>query len=170
LVANITSGTVTPRTVGVKEPVYDVYVANGGYTGRIGLPLGAELKQPNGHYRQAFEGGTIDYDPANPSSATLLLPVKSVIIAPQPVGGTLKMNQGDTATVSANAYASDGSTLTGRFFNWSTTNGRIVSISQASGNTATLNAVGGGAASITVTSEGMTSSVLNVFVTARVAL
>ncbi|HEV8145291.1 MAG TPA: hypothetical protein VGP79_02870, partial [Bryobacteraceae bacterium] len=36
---NITSGTLTGRLVAVREPVYDVYAANGGPTGPLGLPV-----------------------------------------------------------------------------------------------------------------------------------
>ena len=165
MVVNITGGTQSARIVGVKEPIYGLYASKGGYSGAMGLPLTDELKQSNGHIRQTFEAGTVDYDPANPSNITFLLPVKALILVPTPLSGTLRMNEGDTATLTATAYGTDGGALTGRTFTWSTTNGRIVSI-QANGNTATLKAVGGGTANITVSAEGITSSAVNVFVTA----
>ena len=165
LIANITGGNVSARTISVKEPIWDLYAAKGGYSGTMGLPLGDELRQSNGHMRQSFENGTIDYDPNAPGSVTFLLPVKSVIVAPAPVGGTLRLNEGDSASLTATAYASDGTTLTGRLFTWNTTNGRVASV-QSSGNSATVKAVGGGAASLTVSSEGVTSAILSVFVTA----
>ena len=123
------------------------------------------LNQPNGHVRQAFEGGTVDYDPKTPGSAVLLLPVKSVQLAPAAPGGTLRMNQGDTATLTATAYGPDGSLLAGRTFTWNTSNGRIVSVTPNAG-TATIKAVGGGAASIMASSEGATSASFSIFVTA----
>lgn len=165
MIANITSGSVSARTVGVKEPVWDVYVANGGYTGTMGLPIGAELKQPNGHYRQAFEGGTIDYDPNTPGSAVLLAPVKAVVLSPTPQGGTLQLTAGSTATLTATAFDAYGNPLTGRAFNWNTTNGRIASIT-ANGGTATVKALSGGAATITVTAEGVSSANYHIFVIA----
>ena len=165
MVVNITGGNISARTVGVKEPVFDLYASKGGYSGSMGLPIGDELKQSNGHMRQAFESGTIDYDPANPAGATFILPIKSLVVTPPPVGGTLRLNEGDTTTLTVTAYASDGSALTDRSFTWNTTNGRIVSI-QPNGSTATLKAVGGGTANITVTAEGLTSSVISIFVTA----
>ena len=165
LIANITSGNVSARTIGVKEPIYDLYVAKGGYGGSMGLPLTDELRQSNGHMRQTFESGTVDYDPNTPGSVSFLLPVKSIIVAPAPVGGTIRLNEGDSATLTATAYGVDGSTLTNRLFTWNTTNGRIVSV-QANGNSATIKAIGGGAASVTVSAEGVTSSIVSVFVSA----
>ena len=165
MVVNITGGNVSARVVGVKEPIYDLYVAKGGYSGSMGLPLGDELKQSNGHNRQSFEAGIVDYEPNVPGSTTFLLPIKSLILSPAPIGGTLRLNEGATAVLSVTAYSTDGSTLTGRSFTWNTTNGRIVSI-QPSGNTATIKGVGGGAANITVSAEGVTSGIINVFVTA----
>ena len=165
LIANITGGNVSARAIGIKEPIYDLYLARGGFTGSIGLPLTDELLQSNGHMRQTFESGTVDYDPKNPAGVTFLLPVKSIIVAPAPIGGTLRLNEGASTTLTATAYGLDGSTLDGRLFTWNTTNGRIVSV-QSNGGTATIKGVGGGAASITVSAEGITSSILSVFVTA----
>ena len=164
-IANITSGNIPARTVGVQEPVWDLYAARGGYTGSMGLPVSDPLNQPNGHVRQSFEGGTVDYDPKTPGSAVLLLPVKAIQLVPAPPGGTLRMNEGDSATLTANAYGPDGSLLTGRTFTWSTTNGRIVSITP-NGATATIKAVAGGSASITAASEGATSASFSIFVSA----
>ena len=165
MIVNITSGTVAARTVGVKEPIFDVYAAKGGYTGSAGLPLTDELRQPNGHMRQTFENGTVDYDPNTPNSATFILPIKNITVSPAPIGGTFHLSQGDTAILTANAFGGDGNALAGRVFNWNTTNGRVVSI-QATNDTAIIKAVGGGAASITVTAEGITSGMVSVLVTA----
>lgn len=163
-IVNITAGPLIGRISAVKEPVYDVYLANGGPTGTLGLPVGEELQQPNGHKRQSFEGGTIDYDPSQPGQPpVLLLPVSVVSLVPSTT--SYRLNLGDTVTLKASPFAANGSALTGRTILWSSSNSQIVAV-KANGDSATLQAIGGGAAVVTASTEGITSSPVNIFVIA----
>jgi uncharacterized protein (TIGR03437 family) len=164
-VFNITGGSLTPRIIPVKPEVWRVYAANNTYLGFLGVPLTAELRQPNGRVRQTFEGGSIEYDPTVTGSGTVRLPVASVVLAPQQ--GTVRLNAGDQITVSATAFGPDGSTLANRDFSWSTTNGRVAAIiGAATGPSITVRAAAGGPAQITASSEGRLSLPLSIFVTA----
>jgi uncharacterized protein (TIGR03437 family) len=158
---NITAGLIAGRLLTVKEPVYDLYFAQGAQGGSLGLPTTDELTLPNGMVQQTFEGGAIQYNPA--TGIPVLLPgVASISLSPM---GPLHLNQGDTASLTATLVASNGSALTDRVVTWNTSNGQVAQI-QANGQTATLKAVGGGAASITASSGGKTSAAVLVTVVA----
>lgn len=161
----ITSGTQSGSTFGVSGTIYGYYTTNGGYAGGLGLPTSDEVAIAEGRKRQTFQGGTIEYLPGSTDAPVLRLPVNSVSLAGAATAGVLRLNLGDSATVSALLLASDGSTLTDRAVNWTTSNGRVVTI-QANALTAVLKAVGGGTASVAASSEGKASAALQVLVTA----
>ncbi|HEV8146328.1 MAG TPA: Ig-like domain-containing protein, partial [Bryobacteraceae bacterium] len=158
---NITSGTLTGRLVAVREPVYDLYAANGGPTGPLGLPVSDDLLLPSGLRRQSFEGGSIDFDPAT-GVATLRPAITLLQIQP---GGSITMNLGDTRTLQASVFISGNVIATDRVITWNTSNNKVVTI-QPNGLTAAIKAVGGGSAVITITAEGKTSTALSIFVAA----
>ena len=158
---NITSGTLNGRLVAIGPVVYPLYVSNKGYSGFLGLPAADEITLPNGHKRQTFEGGAIEYDSSG--VPVLRFPVASIAIAPS--SSRLNLNLGDSMVLTATLFDPNGSALTDRTISWSTSNSRVVSI-QPSGATVTIKAVGGGSAIITATSEGKTSPPIAVFVIA----
>jgi len=162
-VFNITGGTVAARQLTVRPQIYQIYAANGGYTGFLGVPLTEEVVIAGGRRRQTFVGGSIDYDPNQNGSGALRLPVTSVVLAPQQ--GPIRLNLNESLTVQAITYAPTGETLTGRDIVWATSNGRIAAITP-NGAAVTVKAVGGGPATITATSEGKVSAPLSIFVTA----
>jgi len=157
----ITSGTYNGRSFMVQQPVWDLYLYHGGYSGLLGFPLSDELALADGRRRQNFEGGSVEYAPG--SAATLRLPVSNVSI--QPATTPVRMNLGETLTLTVVLYAANGTQLTDRAVNWSTSNGRVVSL-QVSGNSVILKAVGGGVAVIQATSEGKNSLPITVVVAA----
>ena len=159
---NVTSGTLSGRLLTVKEPIYDLYVANGLQGGLLGLPATGELIEPNGMLEQMFENGAIEYDPGT-LVATLLSPVASVSIQPN---STAQLNLGGTLNVTATVTSNLGVQLSNRAVIWNTTNGNVVAIASTSGLTATIKAVGGGVASITATAGGKTSTPLTITVLA----
>ncbi len=159
---NVTSGTLSGRLLTVKEPIYDVYVANGLQGGLLGLPATGELIEPNGMMEQMFENGAIEYDPAT-LIATLLSPVGAVSIQPS---SSAQLNLGGTLNLTATVTSNLGVQLSNRAVIWNTTNGSVVEIASASGLTATIKGVGGGVAKITATSGGKTSTPLSVTVIA----
>ena len=156
---NITSGVLIGRLLAVAAPFYDAYVAKGGDAGSLGLPVTESLALSNGHQRQTFEGGVLEYDP---STFTVFTPppVGRVVLTPP---GPVQMKVGDTLTVQAVISAQDGSALTDQLVTW-TTSSAAVKI-QASNSSATLTAAGAGTATITATTGGISAS-LTVSVTA----
>ncbi len=157
----ITSGVLNGRTHAVKQPIYGLYVANGGPTAFLGFPSSEPLQLPSGNIRQTFEGGSIEYAPE--TAPFLRLPVAQVLTAPS--ASTLRLNVGDTVPMQAGAYAANGSLLEGRDIAWVSSNSRVVSI-EGHGQSVVLRAVGGGTATITAISEGKSSQRLSVFVSA----
>jgi len=158
---NITSGSLTGRLMSVKGDVYTVYAANGGATGTLGYPIGDEVLLANGHYRQSFEGGSIEYDPAVAGSGILRPPVGSIQLTPSAT--SLRLNAGESYGVSAALFSVSGAAIADRTVVWTTSNSRVVTI-QASGLSATLRAVGGGSATVAATAEGKTSPAITIFV------
>ena len=134
--------------------VYGTYAANGGYTGFLGLPTGEEQLLPTGHKRQTFEGGSIEYDPTGAVPPTVLYPVSSILITPT---GPLKLNLGDTVTLTATVSDANGRPLAGRSVVWTTSNSRVLSL-QTSGLAVTVKAIGGGTATVSASGEGKTGS------------
>jgi uncharacterized protein (TIGR03437 family) len=160
IILNITSGTLTGRLVSVSNPVYPVYVSNGGPTGFLGMPTGPE-QIIGTKRRQQFEGGSIEYEPGQ--GATLRLPVTNVNLSTSVTTLRLKLNE--TFPVEAIPLAGNGESLLDRTVTWVTTNGRVVTI-QATGRTAVLKGVGGGVATVTAVSEGKISAAIAVSVQA----
>ena len=161
-VFNATSGTLSGRIIGVGPFVYPTYAANGGYAGFLGFPTNDEQLLANGHKRQPFEGGSIEYDPAG-GAAVVRYPVQDISIAPG--GGTIKLSLGDTVSFTATPYDPKGNALTDRLVVWSTSNSRILALQQT-GTTVTAKAIGGGSATLTASSEGKLSLPLTVIVSA----
>lgn len=160
-IVRITSGTYNGRIFAVQRPIWDLYDQYSTYSGLLGWPISEETALADGRRRQNFEGGSVEYVPG--STPALRLPVYEVAI--RPATTPLRMNLGETLTLTATLYAANGAELTERVINWSTSNGRVVSL-QVSGNTVTLKAVGGGVAVVQAVSEGRNSLPITVVVTA----
>jgi uncharacterized protein (TIGR03437 family) len=165
-VYTITSGPNKNQVFGIAEPIYDLYVAQGGTGGFLGLPTSNLLVVAStGTYRQTFEGGDLEYTPGSPP--VVRQPVAAVQLTGAPTGVTATLNLGDTLTLTATPIDSSDSPLTDRLVTWSTSNSRVITIqaSGVTGATAVLTAVGAGTASVVASSEGVKSSALNVAVT-----
>jgi uncharacterized protein (TIGR03437 family) len=160
-VFNITSGTLNGRLVAVGPIVYPLYGANKGSAGFLGLPVADETTLSNGHRRQSFEGGSIEYDSSG--VPVLRYPVSSISVNPS--SSKLNLNLGDSLVLTATPFDPNGNPLSDRTISWSTSNSRVVSI-QPSGATVTIKAVGGGSATITASSEAKSSLPIGVFVAA----
>lgn len=158
-VFNITSGTLAGRLVGITPMAYAAYSAAGGNTGFLGLPIADEQVQPNGNRRQNFEGGFIDYAPGSPAVAKRS--IQDIVFT---LGvASLKLNLGDSVTLTATPFDALGNVLTDRPLVFTTSNSRVVSI-QASGQTATVKAIGGGSATVTASAEGKSTTALSILV------
>jgi uncharacterized protein with LGFP repeats len=162
----ITSGPNKSKVFCVEEPIYDLYVAQGGTAGFLGLPTSnVSLAASTGAYQQTFEGGTLEYTTGSPP--VVRQPVATVALAGAPMGQTDTLNLGDTLTLTATPLDGSNTPLTDRVVTWSTSNSRVIAV-QASGTTgatAVLTAVGAGTASVVASSEGVNSSALNLAVT-----
>jgi uncharacterized protein (TIGR03437 family) len=160
----ITSGANNNQVFSVLGSINDLYQNQGGPTGYLGLPTGNEIVMTNGDHRQTFEGGALQYTPGQ--TPVVRLPVTSVTLSSS---GTLKMNAGDTTTVSGSPLTAGGAALTDRTLTWSTSNGQVVTIAQTTpgGATATLKAVGAGTASVRASADGIVSLPLTVTVTSQ---
>lgn len=160
-IISITSGIQNTRVLTVRQPVYDLYAANGGPTGFLGYPTGEARALPNGSWRQTFEGGTVDYAPGG--AANLLLPVSEVNI---PSSGTpLRLKLGEGSVIKARLFAANGDELFDRTVTWTTSNSRVVAI-DGTGLSVTLRATGGGVATVYAVSEGKSSVPVTVYVSA----
>ena len=157
-----TTGTLSGRTIGVKEPVWDLYSANGGAAGALGFPTGEELVTTTGNKAQAFENGSIEY---NPATLVAFLRTRVAAISIVTSANPIRLQQGNSITIKATLADSTGALLTDRTVLWSTSDSRVVTL-QGSGSSAILKAVGGGTATIRATSEGKTSSAVTVIVSA----
>lgn len=155
---NITSGAYKSKLLAVLEPIYSLYALQSGVMEVLGFPTSEEVVAPGGRRRQTFERGSIEYEQG--AAPVIRWPVATITVAPSAV----RMNLGETITVSATVLTSAGQQVSDRTIAWSTSNGRVIAV-QGSGTTATLRAVGGGGAVITATAEGKSASV-TVFVSA----
>ena len=160
---SITSGANKGKTFGVIQPVYDLYTNQSGPNGSLGLPISDVIQISTGVYRQNFEGGAVQYTSA--SAPVILFPVAAVRVTGPSAAGTISLNLGQTATLTASPIDNGGNPLSDRPISWSTSNSKVISI-QASGATAVVTAVGGGAASVQASSGGVASSKLNFVVIA----
>ena len=135
------------------QPIYGLYVANGGPTGSLGLPITQEVVLSNGDHRQTFEGGILQYTPGG-GGPVIRPPVSSVQISGRLWRARrLNLTLGQTVTLTAIPTSATAGPLTDRPVSWSTSNSRVITIAATNG-TAVLKAVGGGAASVTASSEG----------------
>ena len=150
---NITSGTLAGRLISVRNPIYDLWVAQGGRT-VLGLPLFEETVQPDGRRRQVFERGAIEYVPGQPP--VLQRPVSTVLFTSSTAA--FRLSQGETLSLSVRLFAQSGEELLGRSVTWTTSNGTVAAITP-DGASVTVRAAGGGTATITATSEAKTASV-----------
>lgn len=160
MVFNMTAGTQTGQVISVREPVFATYIANGGPTGSLGLPLGPEIAAGT-RRRQSFEGGLIEYEPGQ--GAIVRLPVANISLSYTSTSLRLKLNE--TFSLEAFPRNAAGDLLSDRTVVWTTTNGRVVTV-QSNGRAGVLKAVGGGTATVTAVSEGKSSAPIQVFVDA----
>ncbi|MGP8246003.1 MAG: Ig-like domain-containing protein [Bryobacteraceae bacterium] len=158
---NITSGTNKNAYFSVTEPLYDLYVNNGGPSGTLGLPTANAVALSSGGYSQTFEAGTL----TTANGGTVLLPIVSVAIGGAPAGNTATLNVGQTLSLTATPYDTSGAVATGRAVTWGTSNGQVASVT-ASGASAVITALSGGAATITATAGGVTSTAIRIIVNA----
>lgn len=158
---NITAGTFNGRLYSVRTPIYEVYLANNGHLGFLGLPTNEETTLTNGLHRQTFEGGAIEYTVG--STPVLRLPVSTISLSVTPAAQSL--NLGDTVKISVSLYSANGTPLDGRVVNWTSSNPKVLTV-ESSGMTVTARAVGGGTATVTAVSEGQSSRAITFFVSA----
>ena len=163
---SVTSGLNKGQTYGVIEPIFDLYLANGGPAGSLGLPTGNAVTYTSGVSsgvtQQAFEGGLLVYTPGG--GGTVQVPVGSVVLTGLAAGGSFTLPLGQTMTLSATVLDKSGNALTGRYVSWVSTGSQVVAV-QANGATATLTAVGGGTATVMASSGGVGSARVTVVVT-----
>ena len=159
---SITSGANKGQMYGVIEPIWDLYAANGGAAGILGVPEGNAVTFSSGLTQQSFEGGVLQY--TSSGGGTVLVPVGSVAINGLPAGGSFTLALGQTMTLSASVFDKSGNPLAGRYISWVGSNSQVVSV-PASGSTVTLAAVGGGTSTVVASSGGITSAGVTVVVT-----
>ena len=160
----ITSGSNSGAYHAVAAPIYTTYYANLAAAGSLGLPTSDEEILPGGTHQQSFEGGTIQYVVG--STPVVLLPVAAVrVVGPGNLTTALQLNLNQTAQLNALAFTSSGAAVTGRPVTWAVTNTSVLSLT-ANGATATVTAIGGGNALVTATVNGVSSTALQVSVTA----
>jgi len=160
---SVTSGVNKGQMYGVIEPIYDLYAANGGPAGTLGLPTGNAITLASGLTEQSFEGGQLQYTASG--GGTLLVPVGSVVLSGLATGGSFTLSLGQTMTLSVSVFDKSGNQLTGRYISWVSSSGQVVSVLANGGATATLTAVGGGTATIQASSGGISSALISVVVT-----
>jgi uncharacterized protein (TIGR03437 family) len=166
IIYTITSGSNKNKVFGVEEPMYDLYLAQGGPSGSLGLPTSDVLVvAATGAHEQTFEGGALEFMPGGPP--VVRQPVQSVILTGAPQGITDNLNLGDTLTLTAATLDPYNTVLTDRVVAWSTSNSRVIAIQVigSTGETAVLTAVGTGTASVVASSEGVKSPTFNLAVT-----
>lgn len=158
-----TTGNLSGKQIGVKEPVWSVYSANAAHSGTLGFPIAEELVLPNGNRRQSFENGGIEYDPA--TGTAVFRPAVATISIAAP-SNPIRLKAGESVQLKALLADRLGAALTDRDVLWSTSDSRIVSI-QAGGGAAVAKAVGGGSATIRASSEGKISAAITIIVTSQ---
>ncbi len=161
VIYSITSGSAKGQVHGVTEPIYDMYVADGGPSGSLGLPTSEVIVNVlTGLRKQTFEGGFLQYAPGG--TVGTQLPVTAVSLTGATAGATINLNLGQTVTLTATPVDAQGDQLTGLSISWSSTNGQVISIqAQPNSQSAVLTAVGGGTAKVTAASGGITSASVN---------
>src|ERR1019366_2257582 len=100
VIYTITSGPNKNKVFGVEEPMYDLYLAEGGTGGFLGLPTSEVLLvASSGAHRQTFEGGALEYMPGTPP--VVRQPVVLLTLAGAPMSKTAALNLRDTLTLTA---------------------------------------------------------------------
>ena len=92
---SITSGINAIALFSVLQPIYGLYVTNGGPAGSLGLPTTQEIVLSNGDHRQTFEGGVAAIHarrrrPGDPAAGF------QRAISGVPLGSTLNLTLGQT--------------------------------------------------------------------------
>ena len=167
VIYSITSGSAKGQVHGVIEPLYDIYLADGGPTGPLGLPTSEVIvNAATGLRKQNFEGGILKYTPGG--SGGTQYPVTAINLSGGvKAGTTVTLSLGQTVTLTAMPTDALGDQLTNLPISWSTTNGLVISIQPQTGSqSAVLTAVGGGSANVTASSGGFTSTPISFVVTA----
>lgn len=159
----ISSGTNKGKVFGVVEPIYDLYMTQGGPSGTLGLPTDDVTAIAAGEYAQTFEGGTLQYNSTG-GGPTVRLPVGAVTLSGAS-GSTVSLNVGQSLTLTATVTDTSGAVVTDRVVSWTSNNGGVVSI-QSNGASATVTAIAAGTANVLAVSQGVQSSKLAVVVTA----
>jgi uncharacterized protein (TIGR03437 family) len=154
MVVNLTSGINNGATYAVVEPIWDLYNADGGPAGPLGMPTSNDLTLADGSHKQTFEGGRVVYTSGN--TPTIVLPVNEIDISPV---GSVTLQFGQTITATVSVFDTTGQPAVGRTISWATSNSGAVTVTP-NGYSATLKGVGSGIANITATSEGLVSKAL----------
>jgi uncharacterized protein (TIGR03437 family) len=157
---NITGGPAMGLLLGVKGPIYALYVTNGADSGTMGFPQTVEQVLPNGMHVQDFERGAIQYNPTT-GVATLLPAVASIAIS---AGTSIQMYPDESLSVQSSLAGAGGVSLSNRLVTWTSSNPAVVQIS-GNGPSVTLVALTYGTATITATAEGQASPPLVISVT-----
>jgi uncharacterized protein (TIGR03437 family) len=167
VIYSLTSGTYKGQIFAVAEPIYDLFVAQNGIAGKLGMPIGNAVALANGKgLQQYFEGGIVSSN--NSGTGGVQLPIAGVAVNGAPTvapGDSISMNLGATLSLTAVPYDTAGNPDLTRVVSWSSSNSQVISI-QASGQTAVLTAVGGGSATVVATSGGASSVRLSFVVVA----
>jgi len=158
---DLSAGPAATQVLAVKGPIYTTYLANGGDSGALGLPLTAEQVLANGVHLQAFDRGAIEYTPPA-TVGSVLPPVASVAVS---AGASIQMYPGETLATQATLTAANGAALTSLPVFWTSSNTAVVQI-QGSGASVKLLALTYGTATVTATAEGQSNPPLSVSVTA----
>ena len=166
VIYSITSNQARGQVHGVTEPFYDLYVAAGGPTGSLGLPISEVIVDTvTGLRTQKFEGGSLQV--SSGGTGTTNLPVKVVNVTGAAAGATVTLNLGQTVTLTATPMDAQGDQLANLAISWSSSNGQVISVQpQPNSQSAVVTAVGGGTANVTAASGGVTSARLSFVVVA----
>ena len=164
---SITSGLNKGQIFAVAEPMWDLFVAQNGIAGKLGLPTSNAIAQASGGgLQQFFEGGTLLWN--SNGTGGVQLPIAGVAVNGAPTvspGASISMSLGDKLTLTAVPYDTGGNPDLTRAVSWSSSNSKVISV-QASGQSAVLTAAGAGSASVLASSGGASSTRLNFVVVA----
>jgi uncharacterized protein (TIGR03437 family) len=155
----LTSGSFNGRQIFVRRNVLDLYLANQGPAGFLGLPIAEETLLPDGRRRQSFEGGTVEY--ALNGTPIVKNAVQAIAITGE---NPIRLTAGQSYPLVAQLQTSAGELVDDREVFWTTSNGLVASVT-GSGPRVTLRALRGGTVVVRATSEGRTSQSLTVFIT-----
>ncbi len=155
----LTSGSFNGRQIFVRRNVLDLYLANQGPAGFLGLPVSEETLLADGRRRQSFEGGTVEY--ALNGTPVLKNAVQAISIVGE---NPIRLTAGQSYPLVAQLQTAAGELVEDREVFWTSSNGLVASVT-GSGPRVTLRALRGGTVVVRATSEGRTSQSLTVFIT-----